>query len=701
MALALPLLIPFAEAAGIAIGALTTAAGLDILSDKVEEYIEDNPENAQKIFAMIMPEQGLANILKNESDDGEEMSEEEVAESESGSTKDMVLEELNKKTGNYSDPNATGNYASKRGRIIGRLKREGKIRQDNDPNYDPDKKYKGYTKFYKKKYADGGIMGGNKTYHQVRDQFMPMDSESMGYANGGGVGSMMQPKKVPMQGGVQNHLGKQKMVTVPQRWQSAEDHPQTELAYITKPEKNLLLKKDIHNSLNGSVNRGPEGVMSLNGWGSTDSNQNVSGATASAAETGGNTERDRADFRAAGMSPQLQQDFRNAAINAGAGQRVNPGFFDSSTFLSPGEIAGAKAYRQDPSNQYANQSYRNTGQTGIMNFVKRGGLFGNLIRGLGQKFGLGKKYNDTSTSISGDFNNNLGLGGINNATYDFDPNAKINQHVDTTGSSRFSNKSLGDINTMPNANVTGLTSDITSNQINEFGDGRIGNINDEFGQSPEFNVSQINEFGESPEFNASQINEFGQSPEFNAGLVNEFGTSPQFNTSLINEFGDNRNINMDEFADNNMQMQNYLTDQANFQQPITASQINEFGDNRNINMNEFAGNDIQMQNYLTDQANYNADPLGNPNMDPRIVPEEYGLVGNNGIASLTNSSLPGNDTFAGNYSQNAVSNQLYDKDYDLLDPFDQQKLDSLIEQVGTKSTGELARNGGIMGYNGY
>jgi hypothetical protein len=172
-------------------------------------------------------------------------------------------------------------------------------------------------------------------------------------------------------------------------------------------------------------------------------------------------------------------------------------------------------------------------------------------------------------------------------------------------------------------------------------------------------------------------------------------------------------------------MQNYLTDQANFQQPITASQIDEFGDNRNINMNEFAGNDIQMQNYLTDQANYNADPLGNPNMDPRIVPEEYGLVGNNGLgntinnilpeglpgisvprtynrfSNINNDQLPGNDTFAGNYSQNAVSNQLYDKDYDLLDPFDQQKLDSLIEQVGTKSTGELARNGGIMGYNGY
>ena len=44
-----------------------------------------------------------------------------------------------------------------------------------------------------KEFADGG-MAGDKTYHQVRDQFMPMDSESMGYAYGGGVGSMMQPR---------------------------------------------------------------------------------------------------------------------------------------------------------------------------------------------------------------------------------------------------------------------------------------------------------------------------------------------------------------------------------------------------------------------------------------------------------------------------------------------------------------------------
>ncbi len=42
--------------------------------------------------------------------------------------------------------------------------------------------------------ATGGITG-NKTYHQYHDQFVPIDSEGAGYANGGGVGSMMKPKR--------------------------------------------------------------------------------------------------------------------------------------------------------------------------------------------------------------------------------------------------------------------------------------------------------------------------------------------------------------------------------------------------------------------------------------------------------------------------------------------------------------------------
>ena len=46
----------------------------------------------------------------------------------------------------------------------------------------------------------GGITG-NKTYHQYHDQFVPMDSESMGYMNGGGIGTMMQPRMNFARGG--------------------------------------------------------------------------------------------------------------------------------------------------------------------------------------------------------------------------------------------------------------------------------------------------------------------------------------------------------------------------------------------------------------------------------------------------------------------------------------------------------------------
>jgi len=636
MPIALSILLPFAELAGIAIGTVSTAIGAKALSNKVEDYIEDNPEQAEKIFAMIMPEQGLASLFNNDADDGEEITEE--VEVDSRSKKEIVLDEVRRGrggSGNFSDPNATGPAVSITGNVKRGLRDAGKIRQGNDPNYDASKKWQGYKKWTKK--ADGGMTG---------------------YANGGGVGSMMQSKKnFEMQGGVQNHLGEQKMVTVPQKWQSAEDHPSTELAYITQKEKDLLIKKDLHKSLNGSVNRGPEGVMSLNGWGSTDSGQNVSGATASAAETGGNTERDRADFRAAGMSPQLQQDFRNAAINAGAGQRVNPGFFDSNTFLSPGEIAGAKAYRQNPINKYANQSYRNTGQSGIMNMIKSGGLFGSLIKNLGQRFGLGKRYNDTSTSISEDFNN-LPLGG-SAAFNNLDIRDKFNRTQDK-----------------PTAKVTmanGQT--ITSDQINEFGDGRT------------------------------------------------------ITSDQIDEFGDNRNINMDEFGGN---------------RDISANQINEFGDNRNINIDEFAttgkmnqnaiGQDYGMYSGLPNQKQTNTaamEVMSNAYNNSLPPPSnyntgtEYGLQRNEGImnpdllyddfnngevayypaehrlANLTNSELPGNNIVAGNYSQNAVGKQLYGKEYDVLNPFEQQQIDKAIDTIGTRSTGELARNGGIMGYNGY
>ena len=70
-------------------------------------------------------------------------------------------------------------------------------------------------------------------------------------------------KKPIVQGGVDNYLGKQPQVVAPRKWQSAPDKPETELAYITKAEKDLIIKKNIHGGLERGPNMGPSGIMSL------------------------------------------------------------------------------------------------------------------------------------------------------------------------------------------------------------------------------------------------------------------------------------------------------------------------------------------------------------------------------------------------------------------------------------------------------
>ena len=77
------------------------------------------------------------------------------------------------------------------------------------------------------------------------------------YANGG----------IASQGGMKNYLGEQPMVNAPQNWRSGPDSPPTELAYITQPEKDLILRSNIHGSLPNGPNEGPSGIMSLNGQG--------------------------------------------------------------------------------------------------------------------------------------------------------------------------------------------------------------------------------------------------------------------------------------------------------------------------------------------------------------------------------------------------------------------------------------------------
>jgi hypothetical protein len=69
------------------------------------------------------------------------------------------------------------------------------------------------------------------------------------------------------QGGVLNYLGKQKTVNAPVKWRSSKDHPIAHLAYITKDEEKILVDLNLYGSLKGKPNKGPSGIMSLNGGG--------------------------------------------------------------------------------------------------------------------------------------------------------------------------------------------------------------------------------------------------------------------------------------------------------------------------------------------------------------------------------------------------------------------------------------------------
>ena len=201
------------------------------------------------------------------------------------------------------------------------------------------------------------------------------------------------------QDGFKNYIKNSKSVTVPKEFKSRKDATPTKLAYITKDEAKMLKKMK-----KGTPHKGPKGIPSYDDYDAATGSFR-SGAAMSAAETGGKTERDRADMRAAGIGPQEAQDLRSAAIAAGAGQRVNPGFFDSRNVVSPADMRAAKAFTK--TNPFAKQAMRNTRGGGIMDFFTGGGFLGNLIRGLGRGLGFGKKFNEPTYDMS-QFNN-LGL----------------------------------------------------------------------------------------------------------------------------------------------------------------------------------------------------------------------------------------------------------------------------------------------------
>lgn len=93
---------------------------------------------------------------------------------------------------------------------------------------------------------------------------------------------MLLDKDFVMQGGVRNYLGETSEVTAPRFWKSSPNSPKTELAYITDAEKGLLLDANLHGSLkNNQANVGASGLLSFDGFGSTDPGQNRAGGDVS------------------------------------------------------------------------------------------------------------------------------------------------------------------------------------------------------------------------------------------------------------------------------------------------------------------------------------------------------------------------------------------------------------------------------------
>ncbi len=112
-----------------------------------------------------------------------------------------------------------------------------------------------------------------------------------------------------------NYLGKQKTVTVPVKWQSNPKAPATELAYITKAEKDLLVKKDLHGSLKNGPNTGPSGIVSLDSQG--DYTRDRSPGAYDTGPAGTATGSSQQDLRNRAMNEQAMKDLLTGNVTKG------------------------------------------------------------------------------------------------------------------------------------------------------------------------------------------------------------------------------------------------------------------------------------------------------------------------------------------------------------------------------------------------
>ncbi len=142
MPIAAPLLIPFAEAIGIAIA----GRGLMEISEQVQKFIQNNPDVSEKIMSMITPQtEGLSGLLAKKKEPTEEIQDTEVAEPKRRLTSEEKSERIKEAVrrgregrGNYSDPDAEGPASSIRGNVIREVEDMGLASKKRTTRKDPE-----------------------------------------------------------------------------------------------------------------------------------------------------------------------------------------------------------------------------------------------------------------------------------------------------------------------------------------------------------------------------------------------------------------------------------------------------------------------------------------------------------------------------------------------------------------------------------
>jgi hypothetical protein len=417
----------------------------------------------------------------------------------------------------------------------------------------------------------GGITGG-KTYHQYHDQFVPPDSESQMYANGGGVGSMMQPKKKNYkdqrltaaekkkikpanQGGGPNYLGKQETVTVPKKWLSDPDHVVAELAYITPREQKILLDENIYGSLKGKPNKGPGGIMSLQGdLGGYDASPG--GPNSGGSGSGGGGGR----VGQVDKNKQRVQDILQGRVVTGQTAAKGP---LTTRYGNTPEYVNVKQPDGTYKQTYVGSAYKSYGQPSFFQDlfsrgargyrgIKGNPVFGNATKNLQMRdgpLGMGyysdkENYGETRDKVP------FGIMGIisnilekfRKPPVDYSDMSEFNklqnidgQVIDPTGLEL----DKGMFGFPVNTNVTNQkpTANITGTNLNDFQMGDPG----KYATADALTEANMADYQTSlvDEFTPGGIDRTNLYEDFsdNRDLISETATSPQFNTSLIDEFG--------------------------------------------------------------------------------------------------------------------------------------------------------------------